>query len=291
MSQTAASLQDVCLDYICQHVDDVTDMQTNLSDERVSRVFRGDGEVYFHSALADQLLQGLSARRNLTDEVMTLFNPRVTALRRVRIRDVQLTNRGLRLLKSHRITELEVTGLKSCTVNDLIGSLGEWTLSNLRALNVANSTFLNSAKFCVVVSLSKLRSLQVLNVSNTEFNRHGLEIIAEDLPNLESVDISNTPVNDLTPLLKCKERLKSLSMYNLRVSHLVDVVPVLCELHQLRQLDVSDDFAVQHLVNLQFPAKFPVHELLENTHCLPYLTSLDISGKEGITERSLRWDG
>jgi len=300
MYETAASLQDVCLNYICDNVEALCEVQTNLNDGRTSMVFRGDNadaaasageapDIYFHSALSDQLLAGLSERNKLTDEVMTLFDPRVTSLKRVHMKDVQLTNRGLRMLKSHRITELKVTNLQTCTVNGLIGSLGEWTLLNLRALHVANCTFLDSAKVCVVVSLSKMRNLQILDVSNTEFNRHGLEIIAEDLPNLESVDISSTPVNDLSPLLKCKNRLKSLSMYNLRASHTADVVPVLCELHMLRHLDVSDDFSVQQFVNLQ-PVKFAVCDLLSAGagDALPHLASLDISGKEGISDALLR---
>jgi Zyg-11 family protein len=73
-------------------------------------------------------------------------------------------------------------------------------------------------RYCVVVALSKLRSLQSLNVSWTEFNRHGLEIVAEDLPQLESLDISCTRVDDISPLRKCRDRLRSLAMYNLKVS-------------------------------------------------------------------------
>lgn len=73
-------------------------------------------------------------------------------------------------------------------------------------------------RYCVVVALSKLRNLQSLNVSCTEFNRHGLEIVAEDLPQLESLDISCTRVDDISPLRKCRDRLKSLTMYNLKVS-------------------------------------------------------------------------
>lgn len=68
-----------------------------------------------------------------------------------------------------------------------------------------------------MVALSKLRSLRNLNVSCTEFNRHGLEIVAEDLPYLESLDISCTRVDDISPLRKCRDRLKSLTMYNLKV--------------------------------------------------------------------------
>lgn len=66
--------------------------------------------------------------------------------RRVKITDArELTLRGLKVLKPHKITELETIGLK-VTVNDLIGCLGEWTLQNLRSLNVAHSAFMDGPK-------------------------------------------------------------------------------------------------------------------------------------------------
>jgi len=56
-----------------------------------------------------------------------------------------LTTKGLRVLKGHKISYLEVIGMK-VTVNDLIGCLGEWTLQNLRSLNVAHSTFIDGSR-------------------------------------------------------------------------------------------------------------------------------------------------
>ena len=75
-----------------------------------------------------------------------------------------------------------------------------------RLLNVSNSTFMDANKYCVVVALSKLKHVQSLNVSNTEFNKTSLELVAEDLVLLENLDISQTKVNDITPLRKCKDR-------------------------------------------------------------------------------------
>ena len=246
-------------------------------------------EVYFHNNLSDQILSGVTERLKLTDDVMTLFDAQSTCLKRVRIRNASpLSTRGLRMLKPHKIVDLESSGLKQITVNDLIGCLGEWTLSNLRSLNVSNSTFMNSAKFCVVVSLSKLKNLKSLNVSYTEFNKHGLDIIAEDLTSLTDLDISGTPVNDLTPLRKCKSRLKSLTMYNLRSSHCDNIVTILSELTNLCHLDVSDDTSVQPFVSLQIMlVKFKVADLLTRTDILPNLISLDISGKDEILDKLL----
>ena len=287
MYENPQSLQDCCVGYICANIDVLCEVQTNLDDAKTQLLFKNP-DVFFHNNISDQILQTLSENKSVTDETLSLFKPDVMCLKHVRLKDASnVSVKGLRSLRPHKITELEAVGLKNVTVNDLIGCLGEWTLSNLYALNVANSTFVNNSKFCVVVSLSKLKNLKHLNVSNTEFNKHGLEIIAEDLKAMESLDISCTPVNDITPLCKCKDRLKSLSMYNLRASHNEDIVPVLWQLSELRYLDVSDDFAVQPFVNLQ-PVKFKIEELLRRRDCLPHLTALDISGKDGLSQQIIR---
>jgi Zyg-11 family protein len=77
--------------------------------------------------------------------------------------------------------------------------------------------FYSEVKFCVVVSLSKLKNLRSLDVSNTEFNTKNLSAIVEDLPLLEILDISNTKVDTLLPLEKKKNQLRKLSVYNLKV--------------------------------------------------------------------------
>ena len=287
MYESPTSLQDVCLGYICENIEALCEATEGPENGQSAIQFR-TRDIFFHSHLSDALLSLLGEKHKLNDHTMALFDANVVQLKRVKIKDVQLTTRGLRTLKGHRLTELEVTGLQEITVNDLIGCLGEWTLANLRTLNVTNCLFMNSAKFSVVVSLSKLKNLQSLNVSNTEFNRHGLEIIVEDLPALEVLDISRTPIDDLTPLKKCKKRLKYLSMYNLRASHKEDLVSVLSELFSLRYLDVSDDYSIQPFGSFE-PTKFKVEDLLSQTECMPHLASLDMSGKEGITRKVLRY--
>lgn len=285
MYDTPVRLQSCCVDFIC---DNLSTLCEASADTPPKLTFK-DPEVYFHGDLSEQLLHTLCEKGKLTDETLSLFDPNVTNLKRVSIHNAQLSTKGLRTLKAHRISELEVTGLRSVTVNDAIGCLGEWTLCNLRSLNVSNSTFLNSTKFCVVVSLSKLRNLHSLNVSRTEFNKHGLEIIAEDLPCLENLDISSTHINDISPLRKCRSRLKSLSMYNLRAANKDDVVPVLYDLTKLVHLDVSCDSVIPPVQHTFMSGDgFPIQDLLERSNCLPCLTSLDISGKEGALEKTLR---
>jgi len=57
----------------------------------------------------------------------------------------KLSIQGLRVLKGHKISNLEVSRMV-VTVNDLISCLGEWTLQNLRSLNVAHSTFVDGSR-------------------------------------------------------------------------------------------------------------------------------------------------
>jgi len=287
MYESPNSLQDVCLDYICENISALCEPQVGPDGEpSESLAFRSD-DVFFHGNLSDKLLSCLSHKQRITDRTMTLFTRDVTSLKHVRLRDTPLTMKGMRMLRAHNLIELEAIGLKNMTVNDLIGCLGEWSLANLHMLNVSSSTFVNSAKFSVVVSLSKLRNLHSLNVSHTEFNELGLEIVVEDLKLLKNLNISDTHVKDLCPLRKCKDRLQSLSLYKLRVVNSDMVVPVLCELTNIRHLDVSDDFSYQEFLPLQ-PVKFKVADLLHKTREMPHLTSFDISGKAGIEEEALK---
>ena len=165
------------------------------------------------------------------------------------------------------------------------------SLQNLRLLNVSNSTFMDSNKFCVVVALAKLRNLQVLNVSNTEFSKNSLDLVVEDLPLLDTLDISQTKVNDISPLRKCRDRLKSLSLYGCKLpaSTSEAVGSVLCELHQLVHLDLSDDKEDQQQFEVMTTgAKFKISALLQKTESLPRLHSLDISGPLACSTLPLR---
>jgi Zyg-11 family protein len=213
-----------------------------------------------------------------------------------------LTKRGLRVLRGHKIKHLEVIGLTKATINELIGCLGEYTLNNISFLSVSRSYFTSSARFCVVVGLAKLRNLKHLDVSHTDINHHGLEIIVEDLPNLLSLNISATRVKDLNPLKKCKNRLKCLSMYNLRCSssallslqshnnnnqQVIDpFMTVILELNQLVKLDISDDR--DSPVDVVTRGSTSVLPLLKRPDLFTHLKYLDISGKDGIELEELK---
>lgn len=118
------------------------------------------------SDVSEDLLTAFSEGKKLTDDIMThLFQSSTTQLRRVCIPDAsQLTTKGLRVLRGHKIRELEVIGLTKVTINELIGCLGEWSLANLRLLNVSRSTFTSTHK----VSIS--RPYQLMSLLIDEFS-------------------------------------------------------------------------------------------------------------------------
>ncbi|KAL1117386.1 hypothetical protein AAG570_004712 [Ranatra chinensis] len=297
-----ASLQNWCLDYICDHLSDLSSTTSTSSSsssssssswtelsgpQKETRLRFRDPEVYFHSELSERLLKALCKKGKLNDCTLTLFDVGTTRLRRVSIPNAsELSKEGLRVLKGHKITHLEICGLKF-SVNDLVACLGEWTLHNLRSLNVARSTFSEGKRHCLVIALSKLKSLQSLDVSGTEFNRHALDIVVEDLPRLESLDISSTRVDDISPLRKCKHRLKHLAMYNLKYIKVSSCEDVLLELRELRTLDISEE-KDNYTFEMFVPGVTRITDFLNSSESFPYLTSLDISGKGEIGRQELR---
>ncbi|XP_015429427.1 PREDICTED: protein zyg-11 homolog [Dufourea novaeangliae] len=323
MFESPRSLREVCIDFICDNVlnlcvlcpgsletsicslqakSSVNDSNTDIlgntatvprastdgSSSSATRLSFKYPDVFIPTELSEQLLSNLCEKKTLSDLTITLFDSKSTRLRHVRLKDASaLSAKGLKVLKQHKVEELIVNGLK-ITVNELITCLSDWSLQNLRSLSVAKGSFMDCSRYCVVVTLSKLRALNTLNVSGTEFNKHGLEIVVEDLPLLENLDISCTKVDDITPLKKCKNRLKTLNMYNLKINESANLISVLLKLNKLRNLDISDEKDMHAVNSVLGPAKPKITDFLKAVHCMPYLTNLDLSGKGDIDPRDLK---
>ncbi|KAI4486618.1 hypothetical protein M0804_005988 [Polistes exclamans] len=326
MFESPRSLQEVCIDFICDnvlalcevHPGDTNEhssgsfspttydqvrctlsksssetsmtirtLSNDVSPSLATRLSFKHPDVFLPTAISELLLSSLCEKKTLSDLTITLFDSKSTRLRHVKLKDAStLSAKGLKVLKQHKIVDLVVNGLK-VTVNDLISCLSDWSLQNLRSLSVAKGSFMDCSRYCVVVTLSKLRALHTLNVSGTEFNKHGLEIVVEDLPLLENLDISCTRVDDITPLRKCKDRLKTLTMYNIKISGCGNLIPVLLELNELRNLDISDEKDT-YAFEMFAPKKQKIGDFLKAVHCMPHLTSLDLSGKDEINPKDLK---
>ena len=125
-----------------------------------------------------------------------------------------------------------------------------------------------------------MKNLRTLNLSSTSLNNYGLENMMLGLQSLENLDISCTEVNDISPLLRHRDKLKCLSLYNLGPTEEEDhFTEVITSLKYLKHLDMSVDIAVNPLDSL-LKQNCNGCQILEAAETLPHLTSLDLSGRE-----------
>ncbi|XP_050403723.1 protein zyg-11 homolog B-like isoform X1 [Patella vulgata] len=227
-----------------------------------------DPDVHLPHNISEQLLERLSDIRKLNDSTIKIFQPQNTTLRRLVIKNaIGLTPDALGILKKHKILDIEIVHQPKININKLLECLGEWTIRNLRTLNVEGILFTPNNNFDL---LSKLRTLRSLNVSDTEFNNEGLDVIARELNCLENIDISLTKVTDVSPLRKCKENIKVLAMFGVQVSDPEKTGSILLELTKLVYLDVASLLFTE-------PMHLAIVKIMTTKDAHPCLSSLDIS--------------
>lgn len=100
---------------------------------------------------------------------------------------------------------------------------------------------------------SCLRGLRSLSLGNVDFYDSGLVDVCS-LPRLESLDLSNTSVTNLSPLLGLKERLRSLTLHQLKRLEM-STAQVLGVIGQLDVLQVSGRRTALSLVTDWFALK------------------------------------
>jgi len=92
----------------------------------------------------------------------------------------------------------------------------------------------------------------------------------------------------LSTLLRLKDTLKHLSMYNMRNSFNDDIIDIVCSLDKLQNLDLSCDVSTKIFADSTLSI-FDVNLLLERISLahLDNLIYLDISGKVSIKKESI----
>lgn len=156
MYDSPLPLRDYCLDYIRDTVKDVLVRPDDCGDQKCtvsnSLLLTNLVDSHLTSSMSEQLLESLSDEGKLNDDVLLeVFRPGNCSLENVRILDAaELSMKGLRVLRGHKIQHLEVVRLEKITISELIDCLGEWTLRNLFALNVSRSSFISAAKVRVL---------------------------------------------------------------------------------------------------------------------------------------------
>ncbi|KAI5090457.1 protein zyg-11-like [Silurus meridionalis] len=270
----------------------LTDMCLSLVSSRLDRfcVKQGDGSlclrdlVVFPQELADQLLCNMATEGLLNDSTVGIFrNSRQLRLRRACIRTARISAEAFeRALCLHRLLELDASHVNAdLTITDILCCLSasKAARESLQRL-VLNGLSMSSLEESSGRCFSSLQGLRALSVSNVDFYDSGLVDVCS-LPRLESLDISNTSVTNLTPLLTCKDRLRYLTMHQLKRLEMSSkqLLAVISQLEGLQHLDISDD--KQFMSDIAW-------QLLKTPGILPALVSLDLSGRKQVADAAVR---
>uniref|UniRef100_A0A3Q3VME8 Uncharacterized protein n=1 Tax=Mola mola TaxID=94237 RepID=A0A3Q3VME8_MOLML len=253
-------------------------------------VKRPDGSLRFREAvlfpqeLSDQLLAKMATEGLLNDSTGGVFrNCEYLRLRRACIRTARISAEAFqKALCPHRLLELDAARVNAdLTIPDILQGLAtnKYCQESLQRLVLTGLT-MSSLEEPIRYRFSSLQGLRSLSLGNVDFYDSGLVDVCS-LPRLESLDLSNTSVTNLTPLLGLKERLRSLTLHQLKRLEMstAQLLGVIGQLDVLQHLDISDD--------KQFTSDV-AHQLLGQPGILPALISLDVSGRKQVTDAAVK---
>ncbi|XP_061894463.1 protein zyg-11 homolog isoform X1 [Entelurus aequoreus] len=272
-----AGLTDLCLTFVSHNLECFC-------------VKRPDGSLCFREAvlfpqeLADQLLAKMATEGLLNDSTVAVFrNSEYLRLRRAYIRTARISAEAFqRALCVHRLSELDAARVNAdLTIPDILRGLAtnkhcQESLQRLVLTGLTMSSLEEPSRHC----FSSLQGLRALSLANVDFYNSGLAGVCA-LPRLESLDLSNTSVTNLNPLLGLKDRLRSLTLHQLKRLEMstAQLLAVIGQLDVLQHLDISDD--------KQFTSDV-ARQLLGQTGILPALVSLDVSGRKQVTDAAVK---
>uniref|UniRef100_A0A2I3H1J0 Zyg-11 family member A, cell cycle regulator n=1 Tax=Nomascus leucogenys TaxID=61853 RepID=A0A2I3H1J0_NOMLE len=234
----------------------------------------------FPQEVADRFLRVMTWQGKLTDRTASIFQGNQMKLKLVNIQKAKISTAAfIKAFCHHKLIELNATAVHAdLPVPDIISGLcsNSWIQQNLQCLLLDSTSIPQNSR---LLFFSQLTGLRILSVFNVCFHTEDLANVSQ-LPRLESLDISNTLVTDISALLTCKDRLKSLTMHYLKCLTMTkpQILAVIRELKCLLHLDISD--------HRQLKSDLAFH-LLQQKDILPNVVSLDISGGSCITDEAV----
>nr|XP_057924821.1 protein zyg-11 homolog [Doryrhamphus excisus] len=277
------TLCDLCLAQVCCSLD-------VLCSKRADGSLLLGSAPLFPQEMADQLLQEMASKGILNDSTIGIFrNHKELRLRRVSIRSCPVSAEAFRLaISPHRLQEVDASWVSGdITGAKIISSLA----SNLQCRSRLQTLSLNGLRLDWAsleddgVGFNSLKGLRTLNLSSTDLTDAALEDVCT-LPQLESLDISCSVVSNLTGLLRCRNTLRSLIAHRLRQLDMspTSLLSVLSQLQAVKHLDFSDDHLTAEDGASDNGDVGVLHLLRAGPQVLPFLVSLDVSGRRRITE-------
>lgn len=269
------SLLDLCLDNIINNLDTVCEFEPG------SQYLRLKPHITLPVEISEKLLNArLNKGLQLDSQFMYLFsNVKTTRLKRVKLRNTDVDDAGMKVLLHHRLMELELSSNRALTANTLrnITAFGGEliSLTLIDSLELFPTPTFGYAQFDLnhidkgyIVLAPKLRKLCIRGL----LNLHPLfyRILLKPLERLTHLDLSScSDLGDLN-YIEHLNNLMSLTLYN--VNKLDLMMENICKLKGLRHLDVSQS------KDEHFRYENPNTLLSYVVENLPKLNSLDISG-------------
>ncbi|XP_031233981.1 protein zyg-11 homolog A isoform X2 [Mastomys coucha] len=235
---------------------------------------------YFPHEIADKFLERMASQGKLTDRAASIFQGKQMNLKLINIQRVKLSAAAFTAaFCHHKLIEVDAALVDAeLLAPDIIHALqsSSWIQKNLRCLMLDSAIVPPNSR---LLALSQFTGLHTLSVANVSFCNEDLVSVSQ-LPNLESLDISNTLVTNISALLSCKNRLRSLTMHYLKCLAMKkpQILAVIRQLKCLLHLDISNH--TQLRTGLAF-------YLLKQKNILPNLISLDVSGGINITDQAV----
>ncbi|XP_034508693.1 protein zyg-11 homolog A isoform X3 [Ailuropoda melanoleuca] len=264
------SLVNICLNVLIANLE-------KLCSERSDGTLCLPEHWSFPQEVADRFLGVMTWQGKLTDRTASIFQGNQMKLKLVNIQKAKISAAAFtKAFCHHKVIELDATAVHTdLPIPDIVHALcsSSWIQQNLRCLLLDSASIPRDSRLLFFGQLTGLRILSVFNVC---FHSEDLANVSQ-LPKLESLDISNTLVTNISALLTCKDRLKSLTMHYLKCLTMTkpQILAVIRELKCLLHLDISD--------HRQLKSDLAFH-LLQQKDILPHVVSLDISGGSCITD-------
>lgn len=277
-------LLDICFDYINKHLDTICPY-----DEF------GRMQFMENLALPVEICERLlNVRSNSFTPINSSFinifkNTNCTRLKRVRLRKTDIEDDDLEILLRHKLVELDIAHSPDLT-SSTIRHINEYG-SSLYSLSIGENTNIFPSKefgklkanefdrnYILIVPMLKRLALRGVKQLSPDF----YNVFFYNLVNLTHLDLSNCSDLGNFEYSNRLVNLSSLILYN--VNYIKEMVPAICNLKNLRHLDISqskDDYGQYE------KATQMLKTIVES---LPKLTSLDISGTNlagrGVAETS-----
>ncbi|XP_041367990.1 protein zer-1 homolog [Gigantopelta aegis] len=261
-------LEDICVQFCVTHLETFTEV---IDPDSKTFLYKLQAGLSLPKVICDKLLQGyIDSAENVDDSFLNIFSDtNVTQLTNLDLRCSDVTDAGLRLVQNQPILNLDLSHCDNITADcvESISAVGK-TLGSLRMSTTPTD-------IPIFEYLHHCCHLRHLSLCNFPFEDRSLP---SALSHLMHADFTGCSLSyDFLEGLGCLSGLVSLSLADVNLPDLDEILLNICKLKYLRHLDLSQsmDESVAYRYFVEHDDTEPLKVVMD---CLPCLTSLDISG-------------